>query len=163
RIGHDALEGALSEIAGQQPDQELPLAFRGAPEELAEQPPPLRLRARPGDGPDRVERHVDVGQGKARAGGRGVRPARLVPAGGGRPGASRPAGPKRSSPLSAAYPTPICPCSISPDRKATATFTSPGGTRRSSAAICSILAPRAEVPATAADASTRSVSNTHEL
>ena len=69
----------------------------------------------------------------------------------------------RSISPTAAYPTPIWPCSSSPDRKATATVTSPGGTRPSNAAICSILALRAEVAVTAPDTSTTSLSSTQRF
>ena len=61
RVGHDALERALPEIAGQQPDQELPLALGGPGEQPGEQPAPLGLRAGPGHRADRPERGVDVG------------------------------------------------------------------------------------------------------
>jgi len=79
RVGHDALERALPQIAGQQPDQELSLALRGAAEELGQQPPPFRLGTGPGDGTDRLERDVDVGQGEGRRCGPGLRHARIIP------------------------------------------------------------------------------------
>ncbi len=60
--------------------------------------------------------------------------------------------PSRS--MIAAYPTPIWRCVSSPDKNATATGISPGGTSRSSPAIAATLASRPGEPATAAEVRT---------
>ena len=63
----------------------------------------------------------------------------------------------------AAQPTPIWRCRSSPERKATAGWTSPGSRRRRQAASRSTLARRAELAATAADVSAISSSSTRPL
>ena len=66
RVGHDALERALPQVTGDQPDQELPLALRRAPDQPGEQRPAPGLRAGPGERADRLERGVGLGQRQRR-------------------------------------------------------------------------------------------------
>ena len=62
RVGHDALERALPQVTSDQPDQELPLAVRGPPDQAREQFAPPGLRAWPCEGADLLERGVGLGQ-----------------------------------------------------------------------------------------------------
>ena len=72
-LDHHPLEGALAELAREQPDQEALLGGGRPPEQLAEQPPPLGLRPGPGQPADALEGGVDLGHGQGglgrRAGG----------------------------------------------------------------------------------------------
>ncbi len=61
-LRHDALQGALPQVAGQQPDQERALAVGGAAQQRGQQPAPLRLGARAGDGPDGGKGRIGLGQ-----------------------------------------------------------------------------------------------------
>ena len=62
RFGHHALERTLPEIAGQQADQELPLAVGRPGKQRGELLPPQRDRPGSGHRADRGERLVDLGQ-----------------------------------------------------------------------------------------------------
>ena len=60
RLDHDALLGALAQLAGQQRDEEALLGLGGAGEERGQRRAARRLRARPRHRADRLARRVDL-------------------------------------------------------------------------------------------------------
>jgi len=61
-FGHDALQRALAQLAGQQANQEPLLVRSGAAEQLADQRLARGRRTLPGHRPDRAEPGVHLGQ-----------------------------------------------------------------------------------------------------
>ena len=76
-LGHDASQGALPEVSGQQPDQERALAVSRAAQQRAEQPAPLGLRALAGNCPDGLKRRISAGQRQGWLSGRIGRPEQV--------------------------------------------------------------------------------------
>ena len=138
RVGHHPDQRALAQLAAEQAAQERLLGLGGRGEQSVDEFGAPRLRSLAGDLADLAERGVDVA----------ARSATARAAGGG-------------SERSAAQPTPICRCGSSPDSQDTTTATSFGSpsapARRSRSAMRAILASRAEVAPTSADAVATSI------
>ena len=79
RVRHHAVERALPQVTGQQPDQELALSLRRPAQQARQQPAPLSLRALPGQRADLAERRVGLGQSQLWLGTGSPAPARLGP------------------------------------------------------------------------------------
>ena len=69
-LDHDALQGTLPQVAGQQPEQELPLVLRRPLDEPGQEVPPAGLRTWPGQLADPLERRIGLGQRQRRPRGR---------------------------------------------------------------------------------------------
>ena len=65
-LDHEAFQGTLVQVTGDQPDQERALARRGPFEQGRQQPTPVRLGAGPGGRADGREDGVCLGQGDGR-------------------------------------------------------------------------------------------------
>ena len=127
RLDHDALLGALAQLAGQQCDEEALLGLGGAREERGQRVAPRRLRPGPRHRADRLARRVDL------------RSARAPPRPPARAGRAASGSPPRSD-AGAARPTGRPP--RSPPRRAPCGAASRPGGRSSRCARGSLARPR---------------------